>query len=102
MRTCVCVCASSCSSGLTLLLNVEEDEYTAMTDTTGLKVVIHHQNDMPFPFDEGIIVSPGFTTEIAISRVRNHVFSPSSVATSNLPPQAILEMTHFSVLVCHY
>ena len=60
-----------------LRLNVEEDEYTAMTDTTGFKVVIHHQNDMPFPFDEGVVVSPGFTTEIAISRVRNHnVFSP--------------------------
>ncbi|KAL8599244.1 hypothetical protein ACOMHN_007960 [Nucella lapillus] len=54
------------SVGLTLLLNVQSDQYIQLSDTVGLKVLVHPQDSMPFPEDEGVIISPGFTTNIAI------------------------------------
>jgi len=42
---------------------------TQAGDTAGVVVVIRPQNQMPFPEDDGIVVSPGHATSIAISQV---------------------------------
>ncbi|XP_025098178.1 acid-sensing ion channel 1A-like [Pomacea canaliculata] len=55
--------------GLELKLHVEEDEYLRMSMTTGFKVVVHSPQEMPFPDDEGVVVAPGFSTHIALSKV---------------------------------
>jgi len=55
-----------------MTLNVNQNEYmTQAGDTAGVVVVIRPQNQMPFPEDDGIIVSPGHATSIAISQVNN-------------------------------
>jgi len=51
-------------------LNINQNEYiTQAGDTAGAVVVIRPQNQMPFPEDDGIIVSPGHATSIAITQV---------------------------------
>lgn len=54
-----------------MTLDIEQYEYLRQTgDTAGIVVVIRPQNQMPFPEDDGIIVSPGHATSIALTQVR--------------------------------
>jgi len=51
-------------------MNIQQDEYvTEAGDTAGVVVVIQPQNQMPFPEDDGTLVSPGFATSIAVVQV---------------------------------
>jgi len=61
-----------------MTINIQQDEYvTEAGDTAGIVVVIHPQNQMPFPEDDGTVVSPGLATSIAIVQVQ--CCSPSFV-----------------------
>jgi len=53
-----------------MLIDIQQYEYLKQTgDTAGAVVVLRPQNQMPFPEDDGIIVSPGHGTSIAITQV---------------------------------
>ncbi|XP_072030473.1 epithelial sodium channel subunit beta-like [Amphiura filiformis] len=53
--------------GLSLELNAQQGEYMqGITATAGFKVVIHSPNEMPFPEDHGLSISPGFETSIGV------------------------------------
>ena len=57
--------------GLTLDLFIEQDEYIKqLSEEAGVKVVIVDSNKHPFPFQEGVAVSPGAATAIALRKVR--------------------------------
>jgi len=57
-----------------MTLNINQNEYVTETgDVAGAVVVIRPQNQMPFPEDDGIIVSPGHATSIAITQVNRNV-----------------------------
>jgi len=57
-------------AGLTMMLNVQQYEYvTQAGDTAGIVVRILSQYQMPFPEDDGSLVSPGFATSIGIVQV---------------------------------
>lgn len=52
------------------MANVRQDEYVAEAgDIAGVQVVVSPQNYMAFPEDEGITVSPGHETTMAITQV---------------------------------
>ena len=56
--------------GLTMTINVQQYEYvTQAGDTAGIVVVILPQQQMPFPEDDGVMISPGHATSIAIVQV---------------------------------
>ena len=56
-----------------MTLNINQNEYVTETgDIAGAVVVIRPQNEMPFPEDDGIIVSPGHATSIAITQVNEN------------------------------
>jgi len=67
------VCDVDCTTtvvGLTMTVNIQQYEYvTQAGDTAGIAVVILPQNQMPFPEDDGILVSPGHATSIGILQV---------------------------------
>jgi len=68
----------ACCVGLTLIANVQQDQYVTEVGTTaGLIVLVQPQNLMPFPEDRGKLVSPGFQTEIAITQVPQQNYSLS-------------------------
>jgi len=50
------------SAGLTLEVNIEQLE-------AGIRVFIGGQREMPFPYEQGISVSPGFSTAIELRKV---------------------------------
>lgn len=51
----------------------------------GIKVIVHNQSVTPMPLDEGLDVSPGSTTNIAISRVYlNKLSNPYSSCLNDL------------------
>ncbi|XP_064648387.1 degenerin unc-8-like [Lineus longissimus] len=55
--------------GLSLELFIEQEEYIAgLTEDAGVKVLPHHQNDMPFPDDQGVLASPGHLTSISVTK----------------------------------
>ncbi|XP_030832914.1 degenerin mec-4 isoform X2 [Strongylocentrotus purpuratus] len=56
--------------GLTLELFVQQDEYVeGMTEEAGFRVSIHHPSKMPFPQFNGLLVSPGFATNIGLRKL---------------------------------
>jgi len=58
-----------------MTMNIQQEEYvTQAGDTAGVVVVIQPQYQMPFPEDDGTLVSPGFATSIAVMQVRKYFF----------------------------
>ena len=53
-----------------MIVNIEQEDYVKeVGDTAGIRLVVHPQNRMPFPEDEGITVSPGHSTSIGLRQV---------------------------------
>ena len=58
-------------AGLTLDIFIEQHEYIpTVSDSAGLRIIIHDQNEMPFPDDRGYNLSPGMKTSIGMDKVR--------------------------------
>ena len=52
------------------MLNINQDEYiTTGNDAAGARIVIHSQDKMPYPEDEGLLAKPGQLTSVHISQV---------------------------------
>jgi len=65
-------------AGLTMTVNVQQYEYVPQAgDTAGIVVSILPQQQMPFPEDDGIMISPGHATSIAIVEVLHCVSKKS-------------------------
>ena len=59
------------SSGLTVELYIEQDEYVAeLSENAGVIVNIHDQAVMPFPEDDGVLLAPDMYTWVGITLVR--------------------------------
>ena len=57
-------------SGLKIVVNIDQDEYTdKMGEEAGARVVLHPQERMPFPEDEGILAKPGLLTSVGVRKV---------------------------------
>ena len=50
-------------------------------DTAGLRVVVHPQDRMPFPEDEGITVATGYVTSVGLRQVLFSVRYPPPTRT---------------------
>ena len=58
------------SAGLTLEVNIEQLDYVSvLSQEAGIRVFIGGQREMPFPYEQGISVSPGFSTAIELRKV---------------------------------
>ena len=56
--------------GLKLVVDIRQWEYLPhLTDAAGIRVVVHPQERMPFPQDEGIVAAPAMLTSIGIRQV---------------------------------
>ena len=51
-------------------LNVEQNEYiSGLTLDAGIRVHVGNQGEMPFPYEKGFSVSPGFSTSVGLTKV---------------------------------
>ena len=56
--------------GLTLTLNIGQDDYVReFGGSAGVRIVVHPQERMPFPSDEGVLAAPGQLSIIGIRQV---------------------------------
>ena len=59
--------------GLKLSFNIEQDEYVPdLSESAGIRVLIHDRGEMPFPEDKGVDISPGRLTSVGIRKVKYH------------------------------
>ncbi len=76
---------------MSFLLNVDQDEYLgSIDDVAGLVAVIHDQNTVPFPEDEGLAIHPGELLSIGVKKVKqyridNSILRPSWLVYPSLP-----------------
>jgi len=63
-----------------MTMNIRQEEYIPdIGDSAGLRLVIHPQGAMAFPEDEGVTISPGHFTSVAIKKVK-HLLRNMAVA----------------------
>ena len=68
-----------------MILNVNQKEYLPkLLDTAGIRLVVHEPGRIPFPEDEGITASPGYSTSVGIRKVK-------------FPAKLMILIKHFSV-----
>ena len=52
-----------------MTLNIEQSEYLSdITYKAGARVLVHYQNDFPFPESEGFDISPGKASAVGIRK----------------------------------
>ena len=57
-------------TGLKIVVDIGQDEYTdSFGEEAGARVVLHPQDRMPFPEDEGVMAKPGQLTSIGVRKV---------------------------------
>ena len=62
-----------------MTLNIDQDEYLgSVAQEAGVRVVVHSQDRMPFPEDEGVSVMPGQITYIGMRLVSRPSVSSAS------------------------
>ena len=72
----VLYCLILLCSGLQLILNTDQNDYLSeFGETAGMRIVIHEQNKMPFPDENGITVIPGSMTILAMKQVKQKIES---------------------------
>lgn len=60
--------------GLSLQVDIQQYEYlNQLTHDAGAVLHISHRGDMPFPYEEGISLAPGYSTSIGLRLVRENV-----------------------------
>ncbi|XP_077987522.1 degenerin unc-8-like [Glandiceps talaboti] len=94
-------------NGLKLTLHLEQSEYTALFgQATGVRVLIHSQNETAFPEDKGIGIGPGTYTYMGIRKsIRERKGQPyGSCDTSTFLPSIFDEYKdstiYYSLLSC--
>ncbi|XP_055938163.1 degenerin-like protein asic-1 [Argiope bruennichi] len=55
--------------GLELDLDVQLQTYMDITQNAGLRIVIHDPDEDPNPLEDGINISPGYETEISLTKI---------------------------------
>ena len=62
--------------GLTMIFNVEQEEYIAdMTTVAGVRILVHDQKRTPFPEEDGINIPLGFSTSIGMRMVNDYLYT---------------------------
>ena len=52
------------------MFNVNQSEYIgSLAESAGVTVVVHPQEKMPFPEDEGVAISPGLHSFVGVNMV---------------------------------
>ena len=68
------------SPGLTLEINIEQHEYVShLSQEAGIRVSVGVQKEMSFPYEQGVSVSPGFSTAMQLRKVTLPVYNATQL-----------------------
>ena len=74
------------ASGLSLVLNIEADDYCEdFSESYGAVVDVTSTMEMHFPEENGYLIAPGQATNIGFTKVRFPKFLSGLLATSGIP-----------------
>ena len=69
--------------GLSLTLDVEQDEYIgSVSPEAGIRVSLQEQGMMPFPFENGFSIAPGTATSVGLRKASNFTSEVFSIPLS--------------------
>ncbi|XP_028411245.1 degenerin deg-1-like isoform X2 [Dendronephthya gigantea] len=89
------------SQGLQLEIDVQQDQYIGpLSAEAGVRVLLHDQGAMPFPFEEGFSVSTGMATSVGISKTkiaRLDRFNNKSCLSANELPMTNIYRRHKNI-----
>ena len=62
-----------CIAGLKLNLFIDSDQYIPqLSHASGARIVIHDQDELAFPDEEGINALPGISTSVGVRKVKDN------------------------------
>ena len=90
--------------GLSLMLYVNQSNmvpFTSFDEGAGVTIVLHDQNEFPFPLDHGILLEPGTNTRISLKKsVTKRVESPYPSECSNGEDSTLLFPGKYTISNC--
>ncbi|GBM60452.1 Acid-sensing ion channel 3 [Araneus ventricosus] len=87
--------------GLVLDLQLESLQYTAISHTYGVKVVVHDPDEKPCLEEEGFIASPGYETSISLKQtVFRRLPPPYKDKCSNYETEALIKSKSGCIRAC--
>jgi len=59
-----------CHTGLILMFKVDSSDYSDIIGQLGVRFLIHDNNQLPFPHENGLFIDPGYITTISLTVVK--------------------------------
>ncbi|PAV87514.1 hypothetical protein WR25_07188 [Diploscapter pachys] len=88
--------------GLRLLLDVHQDDYMPTTEAAGVRLVIHEQDQEPFPDTFGYSAPTGFISSFGLkTKVLKRLEHPYSDCDDAFRPEVYIYDEHYSPEGCH-
>uniref|UniRef100_A0A914D1A0 Amiloride-sensitive sodium channel n=1 Tax=Acrobeloides nanus TaxID=290746 RepID=A0A914D1A0_9BILA len=84
--------------GLRLLLNVNQSDYLPTTEAAGIRLVVHEQNQEPFPDTFGYSAPTGFVSSFGLkTKVLHRLDAPYGKCSDTFRPEGYIYAEHYSL-----
>ncbi|KAH7729934.1 Protein UNC-8 [Aphelenchoides avenae] len=88
--------------GLRLLLNVNQSDYLPNTEAAGVRLVIHEQDQEPFPDTFGYSAPTGFVSSFGLkTKVLHRLDAPYGKCSDTFRPEGYIYAEHYSPEGCY-
>uniref|UniRef100_A0A0N5B7F1 Degenerin unc-8 n=1 Tax=Strongyloides papillosus TaxID=174720 RepID=A0A0N5B7F1_STREA len=88
--------------GLRLLLNVAQKDYMPTTEAAGVRLVVHEQDQEPFPDTFGYSAPTGFVSSFGLkTKVLQRLDSPYGLCSDTFRPEGYIYAEHYSPEGCY-
>ncbi|KAK6036080.1 hypothetical protein COOONC_26415, partial [Cooperia oncophora] len=89
-------------TGLRLLLDVHQDDYMPTTEAAGVRIVVHEQDQEPFPDTFGYSAPTGFVSSFGLkTKVLHRMDAPYGACSDTFRPERYIYEEHYSPEGCH-
>ncbi|XP_015905479.2 degenerin-like protein asic-2 [Parasteatoda tepidariorum] len=89
------------TAGLEMDLNIHEEQYLDLTQSSGLRLVIHNRDEQPNLVENGINISPGFETQVALTKVsRKRLPKPFKDGCKKYDYETTVKSQHDCIVSC--
>uniref|UniRef100_A0A7E4WB71 Degenerin n=1 Tax=Panagrellus redivivus TaxID=6233 RepID=A0A7E4WB71_PANRE len=88
--------------GLRLLLNVNQSDYMPTTEAAGVRLVVHEQDQEPFPDTFGYSAPTGFVSSFGLkTKVLHRLNEPYGMCSDTFRPEGYIYAEHYSPEGCY-
>ncbi|VDM44692.1 unnamed protein product [Toxocara canis] len=88
--------------GLRLLLNVNQSDYLPTTEAAGVRLVVHEQDQEPFPDTFGYSAPTGFVSSFGLkTKVLQRLDAPYGLCSDTFRPEGYIYEEHYSPEGCY-